>query len=278
VLFRSYNVKVSEGFFEATSMRVNSLFWDPNMFGRFLVVVIVFAVVELIARRSKVVTALATVSLVLSLPVLVLTFSRSSWIALGVAAVLLAWRFWGWSKALAVGVALVLVVVIAFTVIDAPQFNMPKYARARYYWEKFFGGRLGLIQGGLAMFAAHPLVGVGLGGFPNAFPRYRPADYKWKVVESHNSLVTAAAELGVIGLGLFVWLIVAFCGVARRALSGAPRRELIGVAAVVATAAIFVHSFFYGAFFEDPFTWFMLALGSVMAAQATVIGISTEKA
>ncbi len=292
-----YNLKVSEGFFEATSMRVNSLFWDPNMFGRFLVVVIIFAIVELIARRSRLMIALATTSLLLSLPVLALTFSRSGWIALAAAVILLAWRFLGAGKAAAVAVALLLVVVVVFTVIDAPQFNIPKYARARYYWEKFFGGRLGLIQGGVAMFAAHPIGGVGLGGFPSAFPRYRPPDYKWKVVESHNSRVTTAAELGLIGMTLFVWLIAMYCGVAKHLWRerpgggppGAPanaeppnsRTDLepsdsradiatLGVAAVVATAAIFVHSFFYGAFFEDPFTWFMLALSGAMTVGVTV--------
>lgn len=261
-----YNVKVSEGYFAATSLRVNSLFWDPNMFGRFLVLVIVFAIIELVGKRSPLMRWLAASALVLSAPTLVFTFSRSSWMALGFAAILLVWRFLGATKALAVVVALLLIVVLAFSLIDAPAFNVPYKLGVRFYWERFFGGRLALVQGGVAMFAAHPVIGVGLGGFPSAFPRYRPAGFGGSVVESHNSVVTAAAELGIIGLALFAWLLVRYVDVARRALSARSDDALLGVAAVVGTAVLFVHSLFYGAFLEDPFTWFLLSLAAVLAA------------
>lgn len=263
-----YNVKVSQGFFEATSLRVNSLFWDPNMFGRFLVLVLVACCVVAVRDSSRSLRRLAAVAAALALPAVLFTYSRSSWITLGVAAALLVGRFAGAKKAVLVVVALILVLVIAFSVIDAPQFNLPKRAHARLYWEKLLGGRLGLVEGGLAMFAGHPLAGVGLGGFPSLFPRYRPPDYRWRVVESHNSLVTIAAELGVLGLLLLAWLVLRCVGLTRRVTGSLSEDIGVGEIAVVGLTAIFVHSLFYGALFEDPFTWLLLAITSVLAGGA----------
>lgn len=265
-----YNSKVAEGYFKATALRVNSLFWDPNMFGRFLVLVLIMCVVELAAGRSKRMIWFAGITAALALPALFFTFSRSSFLALGAVAILVAGRFFGAKKALIVAVVLVLVVVALFVFIDSPKFNLPKY-QARLYWEKLFSGRLGLVQGGLAIFASHPLVGVGLGAFPSVFPRFRPPGYRWKVIESHNSLVTVAAELGLVGLVLLGWLLVRYVDVARRALGGRSADPMLGAVAVFGMVGIFVHSFFYGALFEDPFTWLFLALSVALAA-----GVSRE--
>jgi hypothetical protein len=66
--------------------------------------------------------------------------------------------------------------------------------------------------------------------------------------------VTIAAETGLVGFVLFVWLIVA-CG------SDVVRtRRLVPFAAGLSLAAILVHSLFYNDFFEDPTTWLLLGL------------------
>lgn len=259
-----YNVKVSEGFFQDTSLRVNSLFWDPNMFGRFLVIVLIFCAVQFAARRSRATVVLAAVAGILSLPALLLTYSRSSWTALSFAAVLLVWRFLGAWKAVAVAMVVLLAVTASFALIDAPQFNLPNSDHVRWYGEKFFGGRPALIQGGLGMFAANPAFGVGLGAFPTVFGRYRPLDYRGKVVESHNSVVTVAAEMGAIGLALLVWFLVQCAKTAAGAAGASSADRAMGAAAMTAIASLMVHSMFYGAFFEDPFAWFMLALAAVL--------------
>jgi len=263
-----YNARVSEGYFAQTSFRVNSLFWDPNMFGRFLVVVILVAAVELLGRRDRALVLPSGAAAVVSLPALALTYSRSSWIALAAGLVLLAWHFAGRARALAVATALVLAVVIMFGAIDAPQFNLPTRPHARLYWEKFSGGRLGLIEGGAAIFAAHPVAGVGIGAFPAVFPNFRPPGYRSSVVESHNSLTTIAAELGLIGLALLAWLLFAVARVWRRVVSEDSDDPKLAAAFLVAAAAAAVHSLFYGALFEDPFVWFLLAAPAALWAGA----------
>src|SRR2546429_7016092 len=71
--------------------------------------------------------------------------------------------------------------------------------------------RVFLVAAGMKMFADHPLVGVGFGGYQNAMlTTYRsslPQGYIDSV--SHTSLVTVLAEQGVLGALLLLLFLVA---------------------------------------------------------------------
>jgi O-antigen ligase len=71
----------------------------------------------------------------------------------------------------------------------------------------------------LKMFAAHPILGVGLGGYWIGITAYHDASGLMTPQEAHNDYLELLSSGGVIGLALGVWFIVA---VARRA-----RRNLI---------------------------------------------------
>ena len=97
--------------------RVNSVFWDPNVFGRFLAIVMVtVAGVMLWCRRGRDVLLLA-VALGVLWGGLVLTFSQSSIASLLVGLAVLAALRWNPRRALAVsavGVCLAAVFVLVF--------------------------------------------------------------------------------------------------------------------------------------------------------------------
>jgi hypothetical protein len=89
--------------------------------------------------------------------------------------------------------------------------------------------------------------------------------------------VTVAAETGIIGLLIFGWLVAAGLFVAFRGSLRVP--DAAGGARIVAGlafAAIFVHSLFYNAFFEDPLTWGLLAVAAVAASASTQRALETE--
>jgi O-antigen ligase len=107
---------------------------------------------------------------------------------------------------------------------------------------------------------AHPLTGVGVGGFKRAYAdRVHLKGKEPKKAASHNTPVTVAAETGLVGLALFVALLGAmFAQAFRRA-----DRSLAGVVSLTAglvLAAIVCHSLFYADFFEDPTTWVLFGL------------------
>ncbi|MDQ3823542.1 MAG: O-antigen ligase family protein, partial [Actinomycetota bacterium] len=131
---------------------------------------------------------------------------------------------------------------------------------------KATSGRAGLVTNGARIALDHPVAGVGLGGFRRAYAeRTGLRGEEPKRAASHNTPVTVAAELGVPGLALFVWLVAGaiVLPLRRASRSFAGRTSLI---VAVALAAIAVHSLFYDAFFEDPMTWGLLGLAALVLA------------
>ncbi|HZU12707.1 MAG TPA: O-antigen ligase family protein [Chloroflexota bacterium] len=57
---------------------------------------------------------------------------------------------------------------------------------------------------GVRMFSAHPLLGVGIGNFGLAYPRYHPRGWYASLEHAHNYYINVAAEAGVVGLGAYL--------------------------------------------------------------------------
>jgi hypothetical protein len=85
---------------------------------------------------------------------------------------------------------------------------------------------------------------------------------------SHTTPLTTAAELGVVGLVLYL-LVLAGEGLALARLHRLDRWLALTLAAVV--LGLFVHSLSYSGFFEDPLTWLVFGLtGAFLAARRGV--------
>ena len=121
-----------------------------------------------------------------------------------------------------------------------------------------------LVRRGLHIAEHHPVAGVGLGGFKHAYADL--AGLKGKepnAAASHTTPVTVAAEGGIVGFALFVWLLVAALLLAFRRFA----RDLWGLAALTfgaIIAAIAIHSLFYNAFFEDATVWGAIGLAAAL--------------
>ena len=118
-------------------------------------------------------------------------------------------------------------------------------------------GRGSLIYNGLRIAKRHPVDGVGLGSFATAYHKLTKRSDKQSA--SHNTPVTVAAEGGVIGLALFLWLVIAFGLSAFRRIDRTLAGDL-ALAAGLVLVAIFAHSNAYNDFFEDPTTWLVFGL------------------
>jgi O-antigen ligase len=59
---------------------------------------------------------------------------------------------------------------------------------------------------GVRMFAAHPLLGVGIGNYSAAYPAYHPRGWYASLEHAHNYFINIAAEAGIIGLTSYVLL------------------------------------------------------------------------
>lgn len=264
-----WNPKVIDANRFRPDFRTNSLFWDPNMYGRALVVGLLAIVAWLLVTRiarAHAAGALAVVGL-LALA-LWHTFSQSSWVALaagaGVTALLtLPPRPRRWAA------TLVLVLLLVGTPLAADRLS-----------DDDATGRADIVRTGLALASERPIVGWGMGTFEAAArDRAREqGDRDPGLLASHTTPVTVLAELGVVGAFAYLTLLTSVAvavlarwrqtstpaSAARRAgVSGAPPTGWPDGAVVwagAALAALVAHSLLYAGFFEDPTTWVALAV------------------
>jgi O-Antigen ligase len=261
--------------------RVNSLFWDPNVYGRYLaLVIVVICAAVLWARNRNAALALSAAALVLSLG-MVTTFSQSSFAALLAGLITLAALRWSlrWTAMLtAMGAA----AAVALAVAAGSSLNVDFSTSNRANVDT--SGRASLISGGADLFGDRPVWGYGSGSFSAAFRKH--AGGKTPVSESHTEPVTVAAEQGLIGLALYIALITTSLLVLMSGLrnlmpglrngrsmdvSNPPGRAydaytVARAALLAAFIALLVHTLAYAGFFEDPITWVLLAIGASLAA------------
>lgn len=238
--------------------RVNSVFYDPSIYGRFLVVAILASVAVLLFSRRTV--ALAAIVLAVATWIgLVPSFSQSSFVALGAGAVVAVAVLW-WRRA-------VLALVVLVAVVAAATFTA--YAAANGF-QRATGGRARLVTNGVKVALDHPVAGVGAGGFRRAYAdRVGLKGREPKAAVSHDTPVTVAAETGIVGLALFAWLLAAAAATPMRRWKPGPLGRA-RLAFGLGLLAIVVHSLFYDSLFEDPLFWGLLALGAVAARAADV--------
>ena len=249
----------------ATFYRVNSVFWDPSMYGRFLVLAIVAVLTLLLFRTNRGTTfELAVGAVIVVLWVgLLFSFSQSSFVALVFAVILAALLAWRWRALVAVGVLAAVMIPVG---VASPQLENVRESLGGSPEATFSdatGGRSTLVSVGLRIARDNPVTGVGVGGFNDAYAERVSRRESKRNAASHTTPVTVAAETGIVGLALFAWLVATALFVAFRGSTG---RDAAGRARVIAglcLVAIFVHSLFYNAFFEDPLMWTLLAIATI---------------
>jgi O-antigen ligase len=259
------NPKVITANAYAPFFRVNSVFWDPSVYGRFLVVALTPSIVIVALGRSLRWSLVAGAAIVVTWLGLLISYSQSSFAALLVVVIGAAFVAWRWRALVAVVLA---IAVLAGISVSQPQIRRSLQHHTSHGLNDATSGRASLVANGIRIAVHHPVLGVGVGGFKRAYAErvgFKGKDPK--KAASHDTPVTVAAETGFVGLALLAWTLAAFLGEAFRR-----RRRSLSLVAGLGIAAIFVHSLFYNAFFEDPITWalFGLALLAVPGRAADV--------
>jgi len=265
-----WNPKVIVSNSYAPFYRVNSVFWDPSIYGRFLVVAILAALVLILfqaLRNDRLELGLGVFLLAVWVG-LFISFSQSSFAALAAGVVLAAALVWRWRALAAVGLVAAVMIPVGMAAPQLENVRDSLFGSSQSRIDRATGNRSQLVGNGLRIAADHPVVGVGVGGFQQAYAE-RLGVRRAPSSASHNTPVTIAAENGVVGLALFLWLLATAALICfRGALAGDTAAARTRLIAGVAFGAILVHSLFYGALFEDPMTWGLLALGALAVGQA----------
>ncbi len=254
-IFFAQDIEVANAY--TTFFRVTSLFKDPSLYGRYLVVPIAVLLVALLVRRSRWVEWIALAGLVaLLFWGLYYSYSQSSFVALFV--VTFAVALVGAGRQLRI--ALLVCAVVAALAAAAVAAGAVEGRSAR----DVTSGRSRLVSVTLDAFETRPIAGVGVGGQPRASAEAAGRGSPSRNA-SHTTPLTVLAELGVVGFALYLWTLAA----AGWALVLVARREpLLGAGLAAVLLVLIVHSLLYAGFFEDPLTWGVLGVAAAVLASA----------
>jgi hypothetical protein len=264
-LFFGRDVEVANAY--TSFFRVTSLFKDPSLYGRYLVVPIAILLVAILVRRGRTLDwIVATCFIAFLFAGLYFSYSQSSFVALFV--VTFAVAVVGSDRRTR---TVLLVCALAATVVAAGAAGAAVGGRSA---KDVTSGRSRLVDVTLEAFQERPFAGVGIGGQPRASSEIVRKGSPSRNA-SHTTPLTMLAELGVIGFALYVWLLAA---TAWAIYLIARLDRALGVALGASLLALVVHSFLYAGFFEDPLTWGVIGLAAAALARAPAPSTAEEPA
>jgi len=249
LLFFAPNLEVSNA--NSDFFRVTSLFGDPSLYGRHVVLGIGVLLVLLALQRVEMLLGLALLAVMWA--GLLFSYSQSSMVALVAItlAVAVATGGRGVRRLVVGGVTLVVLLGMAYLVVSVVVWGDSLRTET--------ADRSKRVEDTARVVRDQPVLGVGLGGQPRASRQLAGSDRPTPTFVSHTTPLTVAAELGLIGLALYTWLLV---GGARAIMAVRRLEPALGLALAAAFLGLFVHALFYSGFLEDPLTWVVLAVAA----------------
>jgi O-antigen ligase len=247
--------------------RVNSLFFDPNVYGRYLALVMVTLAGVLLWAPARRHVARVAVGLAVLWAALLLTLSESSFAALLVGLAVLAALRW---RSLPVFAVCAGGFLVGLALLLAAPSQLGIHTRSFAAVNKTSSGRAKLIRGGLDIAADRPLSGYGSGSFSQQYRKRERVVSSRISAESHTIPITVLAEQGVIGLAAYAWLLwsafaLVFGGLRRTLRRRRADVVLVARCALAATfCALLLHTLVYAAFLEDPLAWTLLAIAAAL--------------
>jgi O-Antigen ligase len=240
-----------------TYFRVTSLFKDPSVFGRHVVIAIGVLLIAVWLGRIGFWLGAGLIAFLWA--GLFFSYSQSSFVALFAVAVAITFTLGGprLRRVLLVGAAACVLAGAAFVAATAVSDSARKAT----------SGRTRLARVTWVVFTNHPVVGVGIGGQPQASKDEAKTELSASRDRSHTTPLTVAAELGLVGLLVYVALLAA---TTRLLYLLTKHNRAFGLGAASVFLALFVHSLFYAGFFEDPIVWGVIGVAAwgLLAVQA----------
>ncbi len=225
-------------------------------------------------------TGLAVLSLTIMLAALLMSWSRGAWLGVGAALVVTVVVQSRRAFALSVIAAFLLTFIILLSSINIiPGVIAERFSGIGDYFGVFdvrgvkvddanyaIVERMAHWQSALEMYAAHPVLGVGIGNYATVYPAYALPRWSDPLGHAHNYYLNVAAETGTIGLlaYLLLWGAAAWQGWrAVRVTHGWSRSVAAGLLGMI--VALSVHNAFDNLFVHGMAAQVGIGLGMVAA-------------
>lgn len=222
-------------FGEETTNRLAGPIDAPNLWGQVVVAVVPLVLYRLFHASRPLVRVFSVLILGLLLFEVLNTYSRGAYLALLLIAALflIEERSRPWLPVASV-------TLLAFLLLVSPSayrerfltlINVASSPGEGIYQESSIRGRSSEMLTGLTMFAEHPLLGVGVGNYPNNYLRYAQRlgiEVRAEARDPHSLYVQLLAETGILGFGTFLamaFLLLKGLSDAKRDMMGTPFAE-----------------------------------------------------
>jgi O-antigen ligase len=270
--------------------RVNSAFYDPNIYGRYLALVMLLLATAVLQAKQRREVLLCAAALAWLWAGLITSISQTSMIALLAGLAVLAGARWGARRTLALAATLAVLAVLGLLLAPSSlHFGLTGKGGSV---DTATSGRSNLVRGGLDLFADRPVLGFGAGSFAREYRLHQAASVASSTSASHTAPITVAAEQGIVGLLLYVLLVAcSLCVLFRKTGRGPPpfrpkpgdtclrpnpgdtrlltspfrHASPFRLAIAACFVALLVHTLAYADFLEDPIAWALLAIGIALA-------------
>jgi len=261
------------------ALRLTSTIADPNVLAAALAAGLILSLGAIMAlRKSSGLRLLAIPAAGVMLLAFLFTGSRGGLAGLAVGIVVAIAVGGRWRAQVALACSLLAIFATTYFAIYAPEEIRDRITATTSGETRAVEARSTIWQVAWRAVEDRPVVGLGIASFDDQAVRYAlepgSAARTDKVIDSpsvvHNTYLQLWAELGLVGLGLFL-LIVAFClsraGEAARNFRDRDDRamEIMARALIVALAAVLVADFFISEQFSKQL-WLLMGLGPALAA------------
>lgn len=229
---------------------------DPNFYALILAAALPLAIYRFLDERRLLYRLASAAAALLILLALLNTYSRGGLVAVFVTGIFLLWeRRVRPASLLFVGLAAALLLLFMPAAYSErlQSFTDVLSGEATVQEESSLRGRTSEFISGLMMFAEHPLLGVGVGNFPDQYQQYASQlglEYRARPREAHSLYVELLAETGLLGLAAFSLLFGSLLLRLNRLRQAARRRDPHTAAWIASllfsliaylTASIFLH-------------------------------------
>ena len=274
--------------------QVFGLFGNVNYFAEYLIVPLPLAISLFFSSRNKFKKFLLLIGILAMGTTLVVTFTRGSYLSIGVSLIFMfllfllsrGKSFINENKKIFI-IILTAIIIVAFLFIIPSPLSKPgtaisqikgRVSITRLINEFTFGRRIATWKFTVLMIKDHPLLGSGIGTF-----KYNSLKYQAKFFDQgqnrslypygfddkvHNEYLQLWAELGIIGLGIFIWLIISYfnCGLKILKKIKNKHRQGIIIGLMGAVVAVLVDGIFgFPLHLPAIIVLFWLALGLTIA-------------
>ena len=217
-------------------LQVFGLFGNVNYFAEYLIVPLPLAISLFFATKKRTNKILLLAGILAMTGSLILTFTRGSYLAVGTSLIFMFFlyivnrgkNFLKENKKIFI-IILTAIIIVTFLFIIPTPLSRPgtviskikgRVSVTRLINEFSFGRRIAIWKFTGMMIKDHPLLGSGLGTFKYNSLRYQAkffdqgnnrSLYPYGIAdEMHNEYLQLWAELGIIGLGIFIWLMISY--------------------------------------------------------------------